>query len=80
MKKEKYDDVGEITCTNQPPSPSLEATYVYETRVSDSKTTLSFHSRWREKLFGRRGRKQINETAPSGTRSDRGCENVFTAC
>lgn len=33
MKKEKHDDVGEITCTNQPPSPSLEAIYVYETRV-----------------------------------------------
>lgn len=45
MKKEKHDDVGEITCTNQPPSPSLEAMYVYETRVSDSKTTLSFHPR-----------------------------------
>lgn len=82
MKKEKYDDVGEITCTNQPPSPSLEGCmymkHVLATRKQPSPSTPV--ARWREKLFGRRGRKQINETAPSGTRSDRGCENVFTAC
>lgn len=48
--------------------------------LATGKQPLPPDPRWREKLFGRRGRKQINETAASATRSDRGCENVFTAC
>lgn len=67
-EKKKYN-VREITST----TPfSLPRSYIY---ISCAKHMLATGkqpspstpvARWREKLFGRRGRKQINETAPSG--------------